>query len=226
MLSSLNSRHARFSTPLNDCFGRSPMSSGARRSSTVAVPSRSKRWSLSVSLRVASAMAVAPQSGSALLRDAPEQEAADERGERRGRDGVLLRRRADLNGRRVGAVGARLARLAHELGALVGDVLLDLGDLLLGARLDVCLLGERGDGVAQVLARALDVGAQLGRVLRRLLRVRRGALLVYCSRADCARVFTHRTSSFVVSTACSGTGGVASFTCALPRSARTPAIAP
>src|SRR5690348_17403418 len=42
-----------------------------------------------------------------------------------------------------------------------------------------------------------------------------------CScRADLARVLTHRTSSFVVSTACSGIGGVASFTWDLPRRAR------
>src|SRR3954452_10022147 len=139
MLSSLNSRHARFRTFLNDCFGRSPMSSGARRSSTVAVPSRSKRWSLSVSLRVASAMAVAPQSGSALLRDAPEQEAADERGERRGRDGVVLRLRSHLHGRRVGAVGARFTGYPHDFGAFVNYFLLDRYYLLLGPRFDVGL---------------------------------------------------------------------------------------
>src|SRR3954466_16433305 len=130
-------------TPFHDCFGRSVTSSGARRSS-VPVASRSKRWSVSVSLRVAWAMAGRScgcgRSGLAALRDAPEQEAADERGERRRRDGVLLRLGAHLDRRRARVVRARLARLAHELGPLLGDVLANLGDLLLRARLDVRLL--------------------------------------------------------------------------------------
>src|SRR4051812_15229777 len=186
-------------------------------------------------------MAVRSSSGSGCalavaLRDAPEQEAADERGERRRRNGVLLRLRADLDGRGAGAVRAGLAGAAHQLGLLLGDVALDLGDLVPRAGLDVGLLGQRGDGVAQVLPRALDLLAQLLGGLRG--RLRRGggrvadarplgdAGLVYCSRADCARVFTHRTSSFVVSTACSGIGGVASLTFDLPRRASTPAMAP
>src|SRR4051794_21228412 len=231
---------ARLSTPLYDCLGRSVTSSGARLSSTWG--SRPKRWSsVFVSRRVASAMAVRSSSGSGCasgiaLRDAPEQEAADEGGERRRRDGVLLRLRAHLDRRRVGAVRAGLAGAAHHLGLLLRDVALDLGDLVLRAGLDVGLLGQRGDRVAQALARALDLVAQLLRGLRGRLRrggrrvadgrLLRDAALVYCSRADCARVFTHRTSSFVVSTACSGIAGVASLTFDLPRRASTPAIAP
>jgi len=67
----------------------------------------------------------------------------------------------------------------------------------------------------------LELGAQQGRILGK----RRGAAHGLCRRPDWARVLTHRTSSFVVSTACSGMGGVASLTSDRPRSARMPAIA-
>jgi hypothetical protein len=78
----------------------------------------------------------------------------------------------------------------------------DAGHLPLGARLDVGLLRQRGDGLAEVLARALDLRPEVRRVDRRARRARR-------SGADCARVFTQRPSSLVVAPRCIATGGVA-----------------
>src|SRR5205085_8123024 len=98
-----------------------------------------------------------------------------------------------------------------------GGPLLDLVDLRLGLGLDVGLLGHGRHRVAQLLAGALDVAPDL---LRRAL-VRTA---VY-RRAACARCFVHCTSSFVLSIACSGAGGVASCTLPRPTTAAAPATA-
>src|SRR3954468_4131519 len=142
---------------------------------------------------------------SVALGDPPEQEAEDERPADRERQRVALGHRA------------RLVRAARRGRA---DALLDFVDLLAGLALDVGLLPERLDGVAELEPRALDVAAQL---LRAPGLAAVGGRL-YC-RAAFARSFVHWTSSFTLSTVCSGTGGVACWTFPLPVSASTPAIA-
>src|SRR4051794_19644188 len=101
----------------------------------------------------------------------------------------------------VEAVRRRGLDLVDDLVALSADRLLDVLDLGLRLGLDVRLLGEGRDGVAQLLARLLYV------------------------LADRARVFAHSTSSFTLSVASSGTGGVACCTRLRPCSASTPAPA-
>src|SRR4051794_6387622 len=71
----------------------------------------------------------------------------------------------------------------------------------LGSGLDVGLVRERVDGVAHALA----------------------GVLYLC--ADRARVFAHSTSSFTVSTVCSGTGGVAAWMRSRPLRPRNAATA-
>src|SRR4051794_38813018 len=106
-----------------------------------------------------------------------------------------------------------------QLGrAGVREALLRVPDLLLHEPLDIGLRLQRSGCVAKVLARFLDVPAELVRILL-------FAAVRYC-RADLALLFTHATSSLVESTARSGTGGAASCPLFLPCSASTPAIAP
>src|SRR3954453_8729608 len=83
---------------------------------------------------------------SVALRDPPEQEAEDERPADRERQRVAL------------GHGARLVRAARGGRA---DALLDVVNPLAGLALDVGLLPERLDGVAEFEPRALDVAAQL-----------------------------------------------------------------
>src|SRR3954453_13057604 len=111
----------------------------------------------------------------------------------------------------------RLLGLGHELVLLRDGRALELVGLLARPRLDVRLGGQRLDGLAQVLARVLDLGAQL---LGALV-----LLVLYPLRPDFARVFRHSRSSYVASAACSATGGVTPWPFFLPCSASTPAIA-
>ena len=92
-------------------------------------------------------------------------------GDVRGLLRLLARGGRDLPGvdrgrRGVLGLGGELLLLGLSLGGeivlLVGDGALDLLDLALRARLDVGLLGQRGDRVAQLLARLLDVLLDLG----------------------------------------------------------------
>src|SRR5690606_26364996 len=129
----------------------------------------------------------------------PERGGADREPER-----VLL---GDAHG--PAGLAARLVgvgrRVGHPVGR-AGDLLLHrlhlAVDVLLGATLDVGLVAEGVDRVAHLLARVLYL------------------------LPDRARVLIHLTSSFTVSTVCSGTGGPASRRSPRPRRARTPAIAP
>src|SRR4051794_14152707 len=94
-----------------------------------------------------------------------------------------------------------LARLRRALGDRAGDLVLDAAHLVLRPALHVGLVAQRVDGVTHL----------------------RAGLLYLC--ADPVRVFAHCTSSFTVSTVCSGTGGAAAWTRFLPCWARIPAIA-
>src|SRR4029450_10856723 len=102
----------------------------------------------------------------------------------------------------------RVGFLTHLPGGFAG--------LGLGLPLDVGLLRERGGSVSELLASLLDVLADL------LWR----ALLLGHWRPPLARRLVCSTSAFVLSTACSGTGGVPSSILRFPVSARTPAAAP
>src|SRR5215207_714143 len=156
-----------------------------------------------------------------------EHKAGDERGARRHRGRILpdvllhlLHRCAGRLGRRVlGLPGDLLllgrGRLLERVGFLT-RLPLSLAGFCLGLPLDVALLREGGGSVAELLASLLDVLADL---LRR-------TLLLGHWRPSLARRFVCSTSAFVLSTACSGTGGVPSSTFRFPVSARTPAAAP
>src|SRR5207302_1078 len=120
--------------------------------------------------------------------------------------------------RRLLGLAGHFRRLARDRFLGPGDgvlrLSLDLLDPLLGLCLDVGFLGQRRDRVAQVAARRLDV-------LPDLL----GFPLGPHRRAVCALVLAHCTSSFALSVACSGTGGVACWTFVLPVKANPPATA-
>src|SRR5205085_7409983 len=97
---------------------------------------------------------------------------------------------------------------------------LDLVDLRLGLRLDVGLVRERLDRLAELGARLLDVLADLLRFPALLLR---GFGHVQRLPAR-AWAFVSSTSRLTLSRACSGTGGVDCWTLVLPVRASTPAI--
>src|SRR4051794_19213110 len=78
-----------------------------------------------------------------------------------------------------------LPAVGRDVGDLAGQPVLGLADAVLGAALDVRLVADRVHGVAHL-----------------------GAGLLY-ARADGFWLLAHSTSSFTVSTVCSGTGGVA-----------------
>src|SRR6185312_1762160 len=99
----------------------------------------------------------------------------------------------------VAAARARVRDRVLGAGHLRLEVVHLLVHRILGSGLDVRLVGERVDGVAHALA----------------------GVLYLC--ADCARVFAHSTSSFTVSTVCSGTGGVAAWMRSRPLRPRTAA---
>src|SRR4051794_31103692 len=122
-------------------------------------------------------------------------------------DGVLLRDadgalRALLD---VAGVGRGRRDAAREpvlgVGHLAREPVLGLGHLVLRAALDVGLVAEGVHGVSHVGPGGLYLPA------------------------DLVRVFAHSTSSFTVSTVCSGTGGAASRSRLRPASATTAAIA-
>src|SRR4051794_25251142 len=119
---------------------------------------------------------------SSALGEASNDEAADKGGDRGGHERVALGLGLDRGERGSGTVRRGLARPVGDLGPLGGDGVPDAAQLLLGAGLDVRLLGQRRDGVAQVLARLLDVRAQLRGVA--------GVAGVY-RRADCALLLIH-----------------------------------
>src|SRR4051812_26153110 len=91
-----------------------------------------------------------------------EQEAANECGDRRRRNRVLLGLRLRLRHNSAGACcrvirpRAVAGRARAERLGLLADRLLDARDLLLRARLDVGLRRERSCRVAEVLARLVD----------------------------------------------------------------------
>src|SRR5436305_3717031 len=103
--------------------------------------------------------------------------------------------------------------LLRQLAPLLPRRSLGVVDPLLRLVLDVGLLRESRDRLAEFLARLGDLAADL------LLR------LVDHRRAVWTLAFVHRTSSFTLSVACSGTGGVACATFFLPLRASTAAPA-
>src|SRR6476469_1234529 len=152
-------------------------------------------------------------------RETAEREADQQRADGSRRRRVRLGRRAGLRRGAGSARRRRVSGLLSELVLLPGHVALEVLDALLRSTLDVGLGAERGGGVAELLARLLDVAPEL---------LRRGLVVALLGRyrAEVARVFTHCTSSFVESRAASGTGGVAAATFFLPLRARIPATAP
>src|SRR5215218_1340379 len=181
--------------------------------------------------------------------DPADRQPSDESGDGRGGDRSLARELRRLRSRLLGArrrlvgpvAGGARSRFRHLRGGgvllrhgLPLDLLglrpglgLRLRGLLLRLLLHVGLVGELGDGVAQLLPRGRDLGLDLlGRLL--LVGARRlglGLLLSHQVRASFALRLTYSTSSLVVSIARSGTGGVPSSTLRFPSRAATPAIA-
>src|SRR4051812_14280203 len=173
-----------------------------------------------------------PLAAMAPRRDQPRQQRAGgepgrDRGQRvladddRGAVGGLLGAGGDRLRRGLGRLLLRGVRRPGDLGLglveLARDLALGLVDLVLGARLDVGLLGQRGGGLGELLARALDVAPDLLR--------RPGVVRGAHRRASWTCSLVYRTSSLTVSTVCSGTGGPARRARARPISASTPAIA-
>src|SRR5207237_254667 len=143
------------------------------------------------------------------------QEPCGERTRHRKRQRLLTRRLRSLGGRRHRGVRGGLFGLPEQPLLLRRHRRLGALKLLLGLRLDVSVLRQRRDRVTQLLASGLDLAADLLGI----------AALGHC-RALCARVLAHCTSSFTLSLACSGTGGVACWTLFLPWSTSSPTSAP
>src|SRR5215208_1477130 len=186
-----------------------------------------------------------PDAGSGLAapEDPAEHKPAREGADCRRGDGILARRLPgllrgfryrlwggllDLSGDRLGLRGGYpfdLVLLRCRLGLCIRG-------LLLGLLLDVGLVGELGDRLAEILAGGLDLGLDLlrGLFLGAAARGRGGLALAafggHQVRASFALRLTYPTPSLVVSIARSGTAGTPSSTCRFPSSAATPATAP
>src|SRR5205823_5310671 len=165
-----------------------------------------------------------------LLGSARGQPSDDEAGQQRPADGerqrVLLCLRGHLLRAGAGSVGACLLGLRDELVCLLLRGPLDRRQPLLGLALDVRLARKRLHGRAHLLARLFNVAPDLlGRPCLLLLGGRLLLLGHVYSLPAWARCLVTSTSCLRLSTACSGTGGVASSTCPLPVSASSPAIA-
>src|SRR5437588_10087916 len=157
------------------------------------------------------------------LRDSSGEETGREGPQRRQRHGVLPRLLGRLGGGARRALGRGLPCLTDELVLLLRNSGLCLLDLALGLGLDIGLLRERLDRVAELLARLLDLALDLlgiaafpHRCLVGLACLGSGLGRVGHCRPACARVFAHCTSSFTLSVACSGVGGAACWTLFLP----------